>query len=140
MKAYVGLSGFRRGSAFRPWFLKIVANEARNRKTSTQRRAALHLRLGASGHGDADAPSPENITIDGEQRAALLASVQLLSERDQLVIACRYFLELSEEETAGVLQCRRGTVKSRLSRAIGRLRRMHTDADPDRRGAQVAHE
>ena len=39
-----------------------------------------------------------------------------------LVIGCRYFLELSEEETAAALGIRRGTVKSRLSRALERLR------------------
>ncbi len=39
-----------------------------------------------------------------------------------MVISCRYFLELSEEETAATLGCARGTVKSRLSRALGRLR------------------
>ena len=38
------------------------------------------------------------------------------------MIACRYFLELSEEETAGALGVPRGTVKSRLSRALDRLR------------------
>jgi RNA polymerase sigma-70 factor (ECF subfamily) len=38
------------------------------------------------------------------------------------VIGCRYFLELSEEETAAALGIRRGTVKSRLSRALERLR------------------
>jgi RNA polymerase sigma-70 factor (ECF subfamily) len=38
------------------------------------------------------------------------------------VIACRYFLELSEEETAAVLGIRRGTVKSRTARALDRLR------------------
>jgi RNA polymerase sigma-70 factor (ECF subfamily) len=38
------------------------------------------------------------------------------------VIACRYFLDLSEEETAATLGWRRGTVKSRLSRALERLR------------------
>ena len=45
-----------------------------------------------------------------------------LREEDQLVIACRYFLDLSEEETAATLGWRRGTVKSRLSRALDRLR------------------
>ena len=38
------------------------------------------------------------------------------------MIACRYLLELSEAETAAALGCRRGTVKSRLSRAMERLR------------------
>ena len=38
------------------------------------------------------------------------------------MIAARYFLDLSEAEMADVLDCPRGTVKSRLSRAIGRLR------------------
>jgi len=38
------------------------------------------------------------------------------------VIACRHLLDLSERETAEVLGCRPGTVKSRLSRALGRMR------------------
>ena len=38
------------------------------------------------------------------------------------MIACRYLLDLSEDETAAALDCRRGTVKSRLSRALVRLR------------------
>jgi len=37
-------------------------------------------------------------------------------------IACRFLLELSEEETAAALGIRRGTVKSRLARALARLR------------------
>ena len=45
-----------------------------------------------------------------------------LEEHHRLAIACRYFLELSEEETAAALGCRRGTVKSRLARALERLR------------------
>jgi RNA polymerase sigma-70 factor (ECF subfamily) len=52
----------------------------------------------------------------------LLGAVAALRESDQLVIAARYFLELSEEETATALSWARGTVKSRLSRALGRLR------------------
>ena len=45
-----------------------------------------------------------------------------LREDDRLAIACRYFLGLSEEETATTLGWRRGTVKSRTSRALDRLR------------------
>jgi DNA-directed RNA polymerase specialized sigma24 family protein len=38
------------------------------------------------------------------------------------VIALRYFLDLSEEDTATALGIPRGTVKSRLSRALEKLK------------------
>jgi RNA polymerase sigma factor (sigma-70 family) len=45
-----------------------------------------------------------------------------MREEDRLVIGYRYFLDLSEEETAEALGIPRGTVKSRLARALARLR------------------
>jgi RNA polymerase sigma-70 factor (ECF subfamily) len=39
------------------------------------------------------------------------------------VIGARFFLELNEAETAAALGIRKGTVKSRLSRALERLRK-----------------
>ena len=129
VKAYYGLSRFRRGAPFRPWLLRIVANEARNRRRSAGRRSALAARAaGAESSGDA-APSPETAVVAGERRDALLAAVDSLREDDRLVIACRYFLELSEEETATALDVPRGTVKSRLSRALERLRARLEDGD-----------
>jgi RNA polymerase sigma factor (sigma-70 family) len=123
VKAYRALGRFRRGAPFRPWLLRIVANEARNRRRSSARRAGLAIKLaGDQSSGDA-APSPEAQLLDSERREALLAALEGLREEDRLVIACRYFLELSEDETAAVLEWRRGTVKSRLSRALERLRR-----------------
>ena len=49
--------------------------------------------------------------------------MERLPDRDRTVIACRYLLELSEAETAAALDVRLGTVKSRLSRALERLRK-----------------
>jgi RNA polymerase sigma-70 factor (ECF subfamily) len=71
--------------------------------------------------GDA-APSPEAALLLGVRRGELVEALGALDERDRTVLACRYLLELSEEETAATLGCRRGTVKSRTSRALGRLR------------------
>lgn len=122
VKAWRALSGFRSGAPFRPWLLRIVANEAHNRRRSAGRLQSLKLR--ATGHGSPGdaAPSPEGAVLSGERRDALLAAVNRLGERDREIVACRYFLELSEEETATVLGVRRGTVKSRTSRALARLR------------------
>ena len=122
VKAYRALGRFRSGESFRPWLLKIVANEARNRRRSAGRRDALAVRAaGAESSGEA-APSPETAAIDAERRRALLAAVEGLPEEQRLVVTCRYFLDLSEEETAAVLDVPRGTVKSRTSRALDRLR------------------
>jgi RNA polymerase sigma-70 factor (ECF subfamily) len=63
--------------------------------------------------------------LAADQRAHLLAAVDLLPDDQRDVITCRYFLELSEEETAAALGIRRGTVKSRTARALERLREVY---------------
>jgi RNA polymerase sigma-70 factor, ECF subfamily len=122
VKAWRALPRFRPGAPFRPWILQIVANEARNRRRAAGRRAHLTLRTVAATPSGEAAPSPEATAIGAERREELLAALNELREEDRLVIGCRYFLELSEEETAAALGWRRGTVKSRLSRALARLR------------------
>jgi RNA polymerase sigma-70 factor (ECF subfamily) len=122
LRAHAALGRFRAGAEFRPWLLRIVANAARNRRRSASRRAGLALRASRDpASGDA-APSPEVLLLADERRRELLAAVNGLRHEDRLVITLRWFLELSEEEMAGVLDCPRGTVKSRLSRATARLR------------------
>jgi RNA polymerase sigma-70 factor (ECF subfamily) len=122
VKAYRALKSFRVGADPRPWLLRIVANEARNRVRSSQRRHGLELRL-AEGFRPGDAaPSPEAAAVATEDRRRLLDLVNALGEEDRLVISSRYFLELSGEETAAALGIPEGTVKSRLSRALTRLR------------------
>ena len=122
VKAYRALGRFRPGSPFRPWLLQIVVNEARNRRRSEGRRAALALRAAGEGSSGDAAPSPEGELLAGEDRERLLEAVNGLREEERLVIACRYFLELSEEETAAVIGRPEGTVKSRSARALARLR------------------
>lgn len=122
VKAWRALPRFRRGAPLRPWLLAIVANEARNRVRSAARRDALTLRaVHEAPSGDA-APSPEGILLASEERTRLLAALDALGEDDRIVLSCRYLLELGEEETAQVVDVRSGTVKSRTSRALERLR------------------
>jgi RNA polymerase sigma-70 factor (ECF subfamily) len=122
VKAWRALPRFRAGSPFRPWLLAIAANEARNRRRAAGRRAGLALRAATDRTSGAAAPSPEATLLAGGERDALIAALAGLDERDRAVIACRYLLDLGERETAEVLGCRRGTVKSRLSRALARMR------------------
>jgi len=118
VKAHRALGRFRSGRPFRPWLLTIVANEARNRRRTRGRRAALALRA-----ADPHAPreDPETAALASERRERLLAAVERLRDDDREVLACRYFLELSEDETAAALGIARGTVKSRTHRALERL-------------------
>jgi RNA polymerase sigma-70 factor (ECF subfamily) len=109
---------------FRPWVLSITANLARNQLRGVKRYLAA-LRRVASREPERFHPAPERDPT-GEQRSleqrALWETVRRLSLEDQQVIYLRYFLELSEEETAEVLGVPGGTVKSRLHRALKRLR------------------
>src|SRR2546423_14409989 len=62
VKAYRALHRFRAGAELRPWLLRIVANEARNRGRSYGRRHRLELRLTESFRPGAAAPSPEAVS------------------------------------------------------------------------------
>jgi RNA polymerase sigma-70 factor (ECF subfamily) len=124
VNAYYALGRFRPDSPFKPWLLRIVANEARTRRTSATRRGLLAERaLAAQTSGEA-APSPEAAAEAGEFRAQLMAALRRLREDDRLILAYKFFFDLSEAEMATALDCPPGTVKSRLSRALERLRRV----------------
>lgn len=130
VKAYRALGRFRAGAPFRPWLLAIVANEARNRRRSAGRRAALTVRAAAVDASGGAAPSPEAVVLDVERRGELLGALERLRDEDRQVLACRFLLDLSEAETGAALDLRRGTVKSRTSRALDRLRAELGEAAP----------
>jgi RNA polymerase sigma factor (sigma-70 family) len=122
VKAFRHLSRFRVGEPFGPWLLRIVANETRNLTRSRRRRAALALQLCTVESEGMAADGPVDEVLAAERRARLVAAVNTLPDRERQVLVCRYFLELSEAETAQVLEWPIGSVKSRTSRALNRLR------------------
>lgn len=121
IKAYGALGTFRGRGSVRSWMLRIVANEAKNhvrgrarRRLRDDRHAALELR---------SSPEVDGEVVSGIERAKLAAALGRLSARDREVLGCRFVADLSEAATAEVLAVPVGTVKSRTSRALERLRR-----------------
>jgi RNA polymerase sigma-70 factor (ECF subfamily) len=122
VKAWRALPRFHDDRPLRPWLLTIVANEARNRRRSAGRRENLALRAAASETATPAVDTTEGLVIASVQRSDLLDALATLGEADRVVLGCRFLLDLSEAETAAALGVRPGTVKSRTSRALERLR------------------
>ncbi|MFD5326375.1 RNA polymerase sigma factor [Streptomyces sp. NPDC127092] len=123
-KAYRSLGAFRDGSAFRPWLLSIVANETRNTLRSAGRQRAVAGREAELLAGEPLIPEGADPAValeEDERRRRLLVALEALGEEQRAVVVHRYLLELDEAETAEALGWPRGTVKSRLSRALKRL-------------------
>jgi RNA polymerase sigma-70 factor (ECF subfamily) len=127
-KAFRALSRFQPELPLKPWLLRIVINEARNRRRGNSRRPELATDLEVAAF-TAGGPGPEDAAVASDRRERLLRAVNGLPEDDRQVVLCRYFLELSVDETAGALGRPAGTVKSRLSRALDRLRPLLGDTD-----------
>ncbi|WP_182885414.1 RNA polymerase sigma factor [Microbispora sp. H10885] len=124
VKAFRHLRSFRRDASFRPWFLQIVANVTHDLTRSRGRRSDLAVRLGRERepYGPDGADDPESAAMGADGRSRLYEAVRRLPDGEREAVVCRYFLQLSEAETAEVLGVRLGTVKSRTFRALRRLR------------------
>jgi RNA polymerase sigma-70 factor (ECF subfamily) len=117
-RAWRALATYQPDRPFGPWFFRIVANCARNDRRSRGRRAQLEVRATP---GPA-VLTPEDEVIADEDRRLVVAAMNRLASSDRLVIALRHFEGMNEIDMAATLDCRIGTVKSRLSRAMARLK------------------
>ncbi len=131
VKAHRALGRFRRESPFRPWLLRIVRNEALNRRRRRGRQDRLALRVVNEEATGGAAPSPEASLLVDESRRQVLDAVERLPTRYRNVIVHRFLLELSEAETARTLGVPAGTVKSRVHRGLARLRAMMREVDDE---------
>jgi RNA polymerase sigma factor (sigma-70 family) len=74
--------------------------------------------------GELVAASAETMALVSEQHRLTLAAIRRLPDRQREALALRFYLDMSEDETARAMRVSRGTVKSATSRAIAALARM----------------
>lgn len=117
-EAFVRITGrfvhLRHAEAFQAYLRRTVTNLVRNHwRRQRLERAHLHR----------EDPPPGRRTDDEVDESETIRLVLLrLPERQRAAVILRYFEDLSERQTADVLGCRPGTVKSLVSRALTTLR------------------
>ncbi len=120
IRAFRYLNTFDSSRPLRPWLLGITANLARNRRRSIGRYVYHLARMARL--TPPDVIDPEQETTRRAEATLLWKAVRRLSADDQEIIYLRYFMDYSVDEVAETLNIAAGTVKSRLSRALERLR------------------
>ena len=120
VKAYRGVGSYRGTSSVRSWMLRVVANEAKNNVRGRVRRLRRDDR--AAGRELRVATGADSAAFDHLEHEELARALGRLGANDRAVLGCRFVADLSEAETASVLGVALGTVKSRTSRALDRLR------------------
>ena len=114
-RAYASWPRVKRSGDPDAYVRQIVINENRNR--FRKHRVAEQLTDSVL----IDVPWTD-ATHESDERSALIAALQRLGPRQRAVIVLRYWLDLTEQETAAALNCSVGTVKSQASRALATLR------------------
>jgi len=102
-------------------------NESLNRAKSRKRRAAAVER---AARGQSLEWSLDETVVDRERARLLREALEALKEQERVLIYLRYFLSLSEHELADYMGCAQGTVKSRLHRALAKLREVVRNGFP----------
>ncbi len=120
VRAYYRLHHFDENRPVRPWLLRIVANLARNKRRSNGRYWSALTRFAR--HEPTIYPNPETLIVTQSQAIELWQAIRRLNLHDQEIIYLRFFLNMTVEETAQTQGVAHGTVKSRLHRALKRLK------------------
>ena len=106
---------------FVPWLYRIAVHKSldvlRKSGRTTDRHVPIDVDIPASPN-----PSPEDRVIDRELHAAIWAAVGTLSPKHRAVVVLRFYHDFSVAEMAVALDCRKGTIRSRLHYALRRLR------------------
>jgi RNA polymerase sigma-70 factor (ECF subfamily) len=124
---------------FKPWLYTIATNLARDhfKSAATRREVWLEPEL-AVGFIDTT-PGPEDSALRVEEQAVLRCALGSLPDRYRVTLLLRFFADLSLQDIAAALDIPIGTVKSRISVGLRRLRVALQALDTHEQAAIVEH-
>ena len=129
VKAYVGLSRFRREAGFYTWLYRIAAHLCIDYNRKRKRRWEL-LSLDQCLQHDpslepedrSPASDPERAAVNVHLRATIRIALSRVTEPFRTAVILHDVEGLSQEEVARIMNCPRGTAKSRIQRGRYLLR------------------
>lgn len=124
VRAYRGLGGFKRQSAFSTWLYRIAVNVCLNRVSSK----APRLEVLDDRHMDPRNERPDVTMIRNERDACVRAAVARLPPKQRATLILRVYHELPHEEIAGILGSSVGAVKANFFHALANLRKLLRDS------------
>lgn len=125
LKAFERIHQFKDGLPFRPWFLRIVKNDALKAASKARRKVSVEAmqEAGAAAAWLIDAhPGPEQLADSAETRQQIWEALSQLPPKQRASIVMRYFLGLKGREISTRQQRSVGAVKWSLHAARERLR------------------
>lgn len=117
--AFRGLPSLQIPEAFRVWVYQIARHKvARFIRNEVSEKSAVESL------GEEQEQSPSAHPFDAQEAEAVHQGLQLLPPHQREILVLHYLRDLSTDELAVVLDCPRGTIKSRLYHARIALRRV----------------
>ena len=127
-KAWQGLLSFQGKAAFSSWLYRLTVNACADILRRRQHRSGQDEPLDQAETLPARGPGPQEAAERKELRSAIEAGLRQLPEDYRTALILREIQQLSYEEIAAATGAELGTVKSRISRGRGALRKFLTES------------
>jgi RNA polymerase sigma-70 factor, ECF subfamily len=128
VRAWRGLRGFKRQSAFSTWLYRIGVNVCLNRVTGKTPRLDDMDQLDPDAARDPAPDGPLETLLRARRTAAVRAAIGRLPPRQRATLVLRVYHELSHERIAEILESSVGASKANLFHALANLKKMLGDA------------
>ena len=134
VSVYKNIHRFEFQSAFSTWLYRIVVRRAADSFRKVKKHIINRISMDSDDHAPThtltdNGQSPQDALLESHKENTLEKAVQKLGAKHRTIVVLRYVQDLSYEEIAQVLECRIGTVKSRLNRAHKLLKQILEEMD-----------